>query len=307
AELHPAPPAGGDPDDPHPDRHLLRAHVQCPRRPLQLREGAARGRAAQHRGALRARPALRRADLQLREEHRPSLRLRPVVQAARPDGVGADCPRLPGDVDLRVAGLRAGDGAGGGAGRRGGDAAQYLARLRRHGHGHRRVGAAELRARAAPGSGLHGLARLAARGRLELGRVGGRGDAGDRAGHELPRRHRADHPVVHAGGDEFGLHPHRPRQGPADGPDRPAPRAQARAAAGAELSGPGLRGDDHRVGGDRRLLLHGRDRAVLRELGAEPRLFRDHGRDDPRRHPDHPVQPSGRRPLRLDRPEDPLL
>ena len=51
----------------------------------------------------------------------------------------------------------------------------------------------------------------------------------------------------------------------------------------------------------------GGHRQVLRELGAEPRLLGDHGRDDPRGGADHRLQPPRRHPLRLDRPQDPLL
>lgn len=71
--------------------------------------------------------------------------------------------------------------------------------------------------------------------------------------------------------------------------------------------GPALRGHDHRLGRRGHRLLHRRDRAVLRELGLQPRLLGHHGHHHSRRDADDHLQPSGRHRLRLARPEDPVL
>jgi oligopeptide transport system permease protein len=170
----------------------------------------------------------------------------PVLQAADQTVTGLIASGFP--VTLTYGSLAFALAVGAGAWRwgRGGDPAQHLARLRRHGLGHRGLGAAELRAGAAcwcwsSRAWLTGCPRAAG----AAGNWVGRGHAGDRAVDELHGRHRADHALLHDRGDEFGLHPHGARQGPAHAAHHPAPRAQARAAARPELSGPGLRGDDH--------------------------------------------------------------
>ena len=67
-----------------------------------------------------------------------------------------------------------------------------------------------------PGGGWHGRA-------LAL-----RHHAGHRALDLVHGLDRAHHPFFHAGGAERGLHPHRPRQGPADAAHRVPSRAESR-------------------------------------------------------------------------------
>ena len=171
----------------------------------------------------------------------------------------------------------------------------------------RRSGAAELRPRADPDPRVHPLVGMAPRGRLAGRAVALPGHAGHRALDLLHGLDRPDHPLLHAGGAERGLHPHRPREGSPRASGRLPPRPQARDAPRRLLARPRVRGHDHGLGGHRRLLRDRGHRAVLRQLGPRPRLPGHHGGHHPRRGPDRPRQPGGRPPLRLDRPPDPVL